>query len=191
MKYGRLLSYVVAVSLGVATLAVTMQAQTVISNESLVTTTFVVKQASNTAQCSKPGCVATASMLGPIQVTCPAAIGSTCTLHISLDAKAAQSENSGEPGATGTGFFRFLVDGVAPSIGPTGKDGTYIFAKDVTEYSYYPTRQSYPASVVAGVTNSSSQNHTITVDIGCWKGINSGCHATAYWSTMRIDVFEP
>jgi hypothetical protein len=147
--------------------------------------------ASQTARCSKPGSTATASMFGPIQVTCPAGIGSTCTLNISLDAKASQSEDGGEPGATGTGFLRFLVDGAAPNIGPADTDGRYIFARDVTEYSYYPTRQSYPASVVATVTNSSSQNHTIVVEIGCWKGINTSCRATAFSSTMRVDVFEP
>jgi hypothetical protein len=191
MKFGRLLRYFAAISFGLVAFTLTMKAQIVISNESLATSTFVVNKASKTAQCSKPGCIATASMFGPIQVTCPAAIGSTCTLYISLDAKASQSENSGGPGVTGTGFFRFLVDGAAPSIGPTDTDGSYIFAQDVTEYFRFPTRQSYSASVVAGVTNSSSQNHAIVVDIGCRTGINTGCKATAFWSTMRVDVFEP
>jgi hypothetical protein len=87
MKFGRLLRHFAAISFGLVAFTLTMKAQIVISNESLATTTFVVNKASKTAQCSKPGCIATASMFGPIQVTCPAAIGSTCTLHISLDAK--------------------------------------------------------------------------------------------------------
>ena len=43
----------------------TMEAQTVISNETLVTTTFVVNKQSATAKCGTKDCSATASMVRP------------------------------------------------------------------------------------------------------------------------------
>jgi hypothetical protein len=62
-------------------------AQAVISNETLVTTTFVVNKRAATAQCGATGRHATKSMFASIPVTCPTAAGKTCTFHISLDTK--------------------------------------------------------------------------------------------------------
>jgi hypothetical protein len=104
-------------------------------------------------------------------------------------------------GPSPSGFYQFLVDGVAPNIGPTDPNGDYIF--EISAYTVssnavgtIETRQSYPASAVANVTNSVSNNHTISVSVGCHdvngegNGTN-GCAAAAHWSTMRVDVFEP
>jgi len=52
-------------------------AQTVISNETLVSTTFVVNKTSATAECRHTGCRARTSMFAPVPVTCPAASGQT------------------------------------------------------------------------------------------------------------------
>jgi hypothetical protein len=180
-------------------------AQTVIGNETLVSTTFVVNKTSATAKCGKTGCHAQIPMFATIPVTCPSAIGQTCTFHISMDAKISTTfrcDRQGGCAAPGPlGFYQFLVDGVAPNIGPTGPNGDYIFDISATTVSSnavgtIETRQSYPASVVASVTNSVSNNHTISVSVGCddvngeGNGIN-GCAATAHWSAMRVDVFEP
>ncbi len=172
-------------------------AQTVISNETLVTTTFVVNKKDATAKCGSTGCRAKTKMFAPILVTCPAAMGQTCTFHISLDAKisVALPPSCNCFGGGPPGFYQFLVDGAAPTIGPTSEEGNYLFEKSVytsTPNLGLPSLLSYPASVVTTVTNSGSNSHTIAVNFGC-SGTDGagGCEATAHWSTMRVDVFEP
>jgi hypothetical protein len=170
-------------------------AQTVISNETLVTTTFVVNKQSATAKCKGSGCSAKTAMFAPIPVTCPAASGQTCTFHISLDAKTTIVLGCGNCAGSGsTGFYQFLVDDAAPTIGPTDKEGNYLFER----YAYSgglpggASRQSYPASLLTTVTNSNSNSHTITLRVGCRDvGKLGGCQSTTNWSTMRVDVFEP
>jgi len=175
----------------------TLTAQTIISNETLVNTTFVVNKKPATAQCGTTGCRARASMFAPIPVTCPAAAGKTCTFHISLDTKT----SIGFPCGAGceslgpAGLYQFLVDGVAPTVGPTSKNGDYIIEDNVITWSVgtRQNRQSYPASVLATVTNvGSNSSHTITVGLGCADtDQEGGCVVTTHWSTMRVDVFEP
>ena len=170
-------------------------AQTVISNETLVTTNFVVNQKVATAKCKSTGCSAKTPMFAAIPFTCPAATGQTCTFHIALDTKTSIVSGCGNCGGSGgIGFYQFLVDDAPPTIGPTNKNGDYLFER----FAYTgglpkgATRQSYPASVLTSVTNSSSNSHTILVNVGCLDANDTGgCSATAYWTTMRVDVFEP
>jgi len=169
-------------------------AQTVVNNETLVSTTFVVNKQNATAECGTTGCRAITSMFSPISVTCPAASGQTCTFHISLDAKVLINCPGGNAGLGPVGFYQFLVDGFAPTIGPTGKNGEYLFEQNVTLFcGSVGSRQSYPASILTTVTNSSSNNHTIDVKVGCLANNSNdiGCEATSHWTTMRVDVFEP
>jgi hypothetical protein len=170
-------------------------AQTVISNETLVSTTFVVSKTAATAKCGRNGCIATTAMLAPVPVTCPAATGQTCTFHISLEARTAVGfpANCKCAAAAPGGLFQFLIDGAPPTIGPTSVDGNYVFER-WTYTSSIPERaiQSYPASVLTTVTNSSSNSHTIVVNLGCQDSNgNGGCAATAQSATMTVDVFEP
>jgi hypothetical protein len=174
--------------------------QTVISNETLVSTTFVVNKQSVTANCGRTGCRVTKSMFAPVSVTCPGATGQTCTFHISIDTKTAISFRCGGQQCFGggpTAFYQFLVDGIAPTIGPTDANGDYIIGKNVFTTSVdkgwaFQSRQNYPASVLATVTNSNSNNHTIAVSVGCADTLPAfGCEATALSTTMRVDVFEP
>jgi hypothetical protein len=171
-----------------------------ISNETLVTTTFVVNKHGATAKCGTNGCSATTSWLGPVAVTCPAVAERTCAFHISLDAKISISfgcdgQNCASEGPLG--FYQLAVDDAPPTIGPTDKDGDYIFEKSVfttstSDGEVLRDRQSYPASVLASVTNTNSNSHTIVVNLGCVDDQKlGGCEATAHWSTMRVDVFEP
>jgi hypothetical protein len=160
-------------------------AQTVLSNQALVNTTLVVNTQSATARCGKAGCRAKTPMFAAIQVACPAPIGQTCTFHISLDAKVSLSNGW-------TTFYQFLVDGAAPRSGPPTATVSTFFKRMLSELRACPLRQSDPASVVATVPNSSSNNHSITLNIGCIDSFNiSGCATTAHASTMRVDVFEP
>jgi hypothetical protein len=170
-------------------------AQTVISNETLMSSTFVVNKQSATAKCGTAGCSARTFMFAPVSITCPAATGQTCTFHISLDTKTSivlGCENC--IGGGTTGFYQFLVDDAAPTIGPTDKYGNYMFERWVltTGVPREASRQTYPASVLATVTNSSSNSHTIAVKVGCTDAANgTGCETTSYSTTMRVDVFEP
>ena len=175
-------------------------AQTVISNETLVSTTFVVNKTAATANCGRKGCRVLKSMFAPISVACPAATGQTCTFHISMTTKTEVSFRCGGQQCFGGGpiaFYQFLVDGVAPTIGPTDANGDYIIAKNVFTTSddkggSFQSLQNYPASVLASVTNSSSNNHTIAVSVGCRDSLLVfGCEATALTTTLRVDVFEP
>lgn len=179
--------------------ATAMKAQTIISNETLVTSTFVISQTAVTANCDKGGCTARSPMLQSIPVTCPAATGKTCTLHIELEAKVATSfpGKASDFGPGPAAFYQFSVDGAPPTPGPTDAKGNYLFSRSVSTYSVGSksglfNRQSYPASVVATVTNTSSSNHTIDVNLICQaENKETGCVADGGWSTMRVDVFEP
>jgi hypothetical protein len=169
-----------------------MNAQTVISNEHLVSTTLVVNRKSSAASCVGNNCSAEpVAMFNPIYVSCPAAIGKTCTLNIMLDAKTEISDYQlGDIGDVGR--YQFLVDGKAPVPGPTDGQGFYIFsAYGATYYSPpFVTRISYPASVIGRVTNSKSKDHKIEVGLSC-NSVGTDCNTAAHWSTMRVDVFEP
>jgi hypothetical protein len=195
-QYSPLTRFALAAAVTFAT--TTMTAQTVISNETQVTTTFVVNKTDVTVKCGKPGCTAKTPMLKSIPVTCPAAMGQTCTFHIAFDAKVSLTfPCAGDcSGPSPTTSYQFLVDGLAPAIGPTDGQGNYQFASNVETASHFSpfhfSRQSFAASVIATVTNTNSNNHTIDVNIRCHDtATEGGCEAIAHWSTMRVDVFEP
>jgi hypothetical protein len=184
----------IAIALTVVFTAVTAGAQTVISNETLVTTTLVVSKTDTVAKCTNSGCRVSVPMLSSIPITCPAAIGQTCTLHIALDAKVAIFLHC----TSGCGAislsrdsYQFLVDGAVPTPGPLSPTGDYIFAQYVATTANAPVQQPFPASIVATVTNATSQNHTITVNLTCLDLSYEGCEAETHYSTMRVDVFEP
>lgn len=177
-------------------IAVTADAQTIIQNERLVNTTLVVIRDTKIAECARTNCRAITAMLDAIPVTCPGGAGQTCTLHIVLDAKVSTQPYcfNGCGGLAGTGFYRFLVDGAPPDLGPTGKNGGYLLEDNVwgAGNPYPPVRQSLPASVFATVTNGASDQHTIAVAIGCEDTVpNGGCQIASHQGTMRIDAFQP
>jgi hypothetical protein len=115
----------------------------------------------------------------------------------------AEIEVQSNDGGFGCGFpagfngYQFLVDGALPTVGPIDPGGNYLFAVNVDTCSefYGPSyfaRQSYPASVIATVTNTSSNNHLVDVNLVCGDSRQQGgCEAIAHNSTMRVDVFEP
>src|SRR5580704_16298018 len=173
----------------IASGAAPAKAQTIISNETFVTTTFVVNKTAATAKCKTTNCTASAPMLSSIPVTCPAATGKTCTFHIQLDTKVETSFHcSAGKGCFGAGpktSFQFLVDGSSPVPGPVEGEGYYLFGSGVFTNSgdsgkSFLTRQSYPASVVSTVTNTSSSNHTVGVNLACADVTqNGGCYVVA------------
>ncbi len=121
-------------------------AQTVIGNETLVSTTFVVNKTGAKVECTRPGCSAETPVFAPVTVTCPAPTGQTCTFHISLVAKASMGGACYQCPGAGADSFQFLIDDAAPTIGPTGGNGLYLFAKNFVGFSGFDVRQSFPAS---------------------------------------------
>jgi hypothetical protein len=201
-QFSRMAGLALAACIVFTTITITMNAQTVISNESPAGFAFVANKTLATAKCDTPKCSATASMLKSIPVTCPAAIGQTCTFYISLVSKVSIGIHckfcfGGGPAAG----YQFLVDGLPPSVGPTDAQGGYLFARNAftggenTGSPSYLSRQSFAASVIATVTNTDSNNHSIDVNITCRDAFvlqpQGGCEAIAHDSTMRVDVFEP
>jgi hypothetical protein len=173
----------------VAVFTPAISAQTVtIRNERLVSTTLVVNRQDSTASCEGTDCsVNPVLMFKPVHVSCPAGIGKTCTLNITLDAKA-------EISPLAYSAYQFLLDGAAPKPGPTDGRGLYVFSVFApgSGFGASQVRQNYPASVVGKVTNSKSEDHKIRVSVMCGDAAGQGgCAITTHWSTMRIDVFEP
>jgi hypothetical protein len=192
-KFTRLAGCSLAAAVRLA--AITTNAQNIISNETLVTSTLVVNKTPVKISCLKAGCSVKAPVLTSIPVTCPAAIGATCTFHIALNATVtvALLQCSGCSGTSiPTNTYQFLVDGSAPSPGPTDAQGNYIFSANIVTDSLFPSVAQYPAIVVATVTNSNSQDHVIDPNVGCLdEGNDFGCGLTVNRSSMRVDVFEP
>jgi len=172
------------------------KAQVVISNEQFYDSTFVVDEKSATARCDQPGCAAETPILKSIPVKCPGGDGDTCTLHIFFDAKVTVLLPCGGQGCAGTSgatnSYRFLVDGVAPTPGPTGEHGEYVFGKNVISDTDYPARQTYTGSVVAQLKNVGSRDHEIAISLRCVDTLKfHGCGLVASHSTLRVDVFIP
>ena len=180
----------------VAFTPITMKAQTIISNERLVSTTLVVNKTEVVVGCASAGCSASSPMVKPFVVVCPAAMHAACTFHILLDAKVTVHLLCGDRDCLGpsgsVNSFQFLVDGAAPEPGPTGDQGDYVFGEYISSDAHFSAGQSYPASIVARVVNGDSQNHTIAVNLRCLdKEDLYGCGLAGHWNSLRVDVFEP
>ena len=184
-----------AIALAVFATAVLAGAQTVISNETLVSSTFVVLTNGNSAVCNQFGCKVTTGMIGPTSITCPGSTGQTCTLQVSLSATLSASLPCTTTclGSGSSAFYQFLVDNAPPSIGPSDQNGDYLVQKGVvTGNSEQRAIQTSTASVLGSVTNSASDTHQVMVNVGCLATINQqGCKVTPRQITMRVDVFQP
>jgi hypothetical protein len=133
--------------------------------------------------CTTAGCTLALGLTpgGPVSIVCPALAGQTCTYYVHL-------ETQTQITAHDNGIFRFLIDGVAPTPGPTDTSGV------VTWISSDPnsTLEIRSYAVIGRVTNTvSSEKHAIEIDSGCRDEDGDGCGATAGLSSIRIDVFRP
>jgi hypothetical protein len=142
-----------------------------------------------TASCSSSGCTATAIAFNE-SIKCPAVAGKTCTFQITIES---QNQVGGLSGSTGEyGFYQFLVDGVAPSPGPTQPTGFYYWIGG------YPVNFGavigLSAAVTATVQNTvANQVHSITEGVGCAEvvGDPSGCSGFQGLSNLQIAVTTP
>jgi hypothetical protein len=139
------------------------------------------------ASCAAAGCLSPSSAIYSYNITCPAAIGRTCTYDIQI---AGQVETGGNSIVAGeNGLYQFLVDGAIPTGGGTDFSGYYHWQLFGPEFS---TATAY--SVHSQVKNSVlNQAHNITVYLACQDviGDGAGCFASAGFQTLVIRVWTP
>jgi len=113
------------------------------------------------------------------KIVCPALASKSCTFYVHVETATTASISVGQ--------FKFLVDGVAPTPGPTDPSGFVIFSAGVNDET-----EAFSYAVVGKVTNSvDNQSHTIEVDLGCTSGGIITCQVGAGAATLRIDLFQP
>jgi len=138
-----------------------------------------VTVACSSSLCENLGVFVTPSVLN---VICPQPAGATCTFYVHLETQASVTAND-------TGVFQFLVDGVAPSPGPT--DVRSFFAWDTADPNSTVT-QARSYAVVAHVTNSKdNQSHGVEAEFGCLDLTGDGCSATMGLANMSIALYTP
>jgi len=113
------------------------------------------------------------------KIVCPALAGKSCTFYVHVETASTVSISVGQ--------FRFLVDGAAPTPGPTDSSGFVTFSAGVNDET-----EAFSHAVLGKVTNSvDNQSHTVEVDLGCTSGGIILCQVGAGSATLRIDVFQP
>jgi hypothetical protein len=151
-----------------------------VGNRTLQRTAFQTNGDSVGASCATSGCEAKA----PIFVRtaqCDGAIGKTCTLYIHVDSQVSVSNLD-------VGAFKFLVDGVPPTPGPTGDTGS-VGWNGASSSAFY---EAHSFAVVAYVTNKTvNQQHTIEVDVDCFDEGGDGCVTDAGFATLQATVYTP
>jgi hypothetical protein len=156
---------------------------TSLGNRVLQKTTFMVSTSTVPAICSASGCLASTPVFSK-SIQCPKPAGQTCTFYIHLE--------STVNGTTDDNLlFKFLVNGVAPTPGPTDSNG---FTRwDLSDPdSGVIQGESRSFAVVAKVKNgSANQSHAVEVDIACEDETGDGCSATMAFASLNIAVYTP
>jgi hypothetical protein len=156
---------------------------TQLSNRTLQRSGLVVNTGIVSANCSTSGCSASTAVFVK-NTLCPRPAGKTCTLYINLESQVEVTTDD-------NGLFKFLVDGVPPSPGPT--DGTGLVRwvlGDPDSGSIDFEARSF--GVVATITNSiANQNHPVEVDIACQDITCDGCSASMGFASLNIAVYTP
>jgi hypothetical protein len=156
---------------------------TQLSNRTLQRTGLVVNNSEVSANCSSSGCSASAPVFVK-NTLCPRPAGKSCTLYIHLESQVEVTTND-------NGLFKFLVDGVPPTPGPT--DGTGLVRwvlNDPDSGSIEFEARAF--GVVATITNSiANQNHPVEVDIACQDLTGDGCTASMGFASLNIAVYTP
>ena len=108
-----------------------------------------------------------------------------CTFQVTIESQNQVGSNDLPANPGEEGLYLFLVDGLAPSPGPT--DGSGFYAWSIFQGASAITGTSY--AVTAKVANTSAnQVHSIVVGIGCNEilGDSTGCFGAAGFSNLQI-----
>jgi hypothetical protein len=150
-----------------------------VGNRTLQRTAFQI--ATRGIQGSCPGLCTAEAPVFVRTAQCDGAVGKTCTLYLHVDLQFNISQGD-------AGFFRFLIDGAAPTPGPNDGTGLNTF----TFYSATGAEEARSFSVVGYVTNTKvNQQHTIQVNAGCFDNFNNGCMFQTDTGTLQTVVYTP
>lgn len=155
-----------------------------IRNVILVSTAFRTNVGPVTVACSPSFCENLGVFVTPsvVHIICPQPAGATCTFYVHLETQASVTAND-------SGIFQFLVDGVAPSPGPTDVRG--FFAWDTADPNS-TVMQARSYAVVAQVTNlQANQPHGVEAEFGCLDLTGDGCSSTMGLANMSIALYTP
>ncbi|MCU1304085.1 MAG: hypothetical protein JWQ87_4369 [Candidatus Sulfotelmatobacter sp.] len=155
-----------------------------IRNLTLVSTAFRTSAGPVTVSCTPSLCENLGVIVTPsvVHIVCPQLAGATCAYYIHVETQASVSAND-------SGIFQFLVDGVAPTPGPTDFHG--FFAWDTADPNS-TVMQARSYAVVALVTNSqANQSHSVEVEFGCVDETGDGCSSTMGLASMSIALYRP
>jgi len=111
-----------------------------------------------TVTCDNCGNGAFTPLVAPVEVTCPAKAGETCTFAVSVDA-------AGRASGLAEGVFRYVGDAQTTIVdaGGPGKPGLYMWS--LLAASPFSASHTFVAQV-KNIKN--SQKHFVEVDLGCF-----------------------
>jgi hypothetical protein len=156
---------------------------TQLSNRTLQRTGLVVNSGNVSATCSTSGCSASTPVFVK-NTLCPRPAGKTCTLYVHLDSQV-------EVTTSDNGLFKFLVDGLPATPGPTDGTGLVRWVLNDPDSGSIDF-ESRAFGVVATITNSiANQNHPVEVDIACQDITGDGCSASMGFASLNIAVYTP
>jgi hypothetical protein len=142
-----------------------------------------------TASCAGAGCIAITPLFTPasLSLQCPQTAGHTCTYYLNVVAQVVTASH------LDNNVFVFLIDGAAPSPGPTDRGGAVTVA--IPNCGTAPACDAGTRSfAVAGtVTNTfNNQPHTVKVSIGCKDVTGSdGCRMQTGFANLEIITNTP
>jgi len=143
-----------------------------VGNLKLEDTTFQVGQYTEgvSVSCDSAECNNFTPLVAPLEVTCPARAGETCTFAVSVDA-------AGRADGLTEGVFRYVGDAqtTISDAGGRGNPGFYMWSLNVAgSFSAAHT-------FVALVKNTkNSQKHLVEIDLGCFiSGGQGSCEVQA------------
>lgn len=153
-------------------------------------TFFDTSSSGASAFCGTAGCFAFAPIYLE-SIVCPRPAGAMCTYQITIHSQSNAGSNDKTMGEEGV--YQFLVDGAAPSPGPVA-NGCACYAWSGASRQFSLTVRGTSYAVTATVTNTtSSQVHSIAVNIGCneIQGNTSGCFAGSGFANLAIATYFP
>jgi hypothetical protein len=114
-------------------------------------------------------------------------VGGTCTYYLHLEAQVQSITTLDDA------LLKFLVDGAAPTPGPTDTSGFVRVGRPDCGTSKTCGLGARSFAVTGTVTNrTANQAHTVEADIACKDVVGSdGCSIQAGFANVEINTFKP
>jgi len=159
---------------------------TTLNGRNLKSANFQTQDDQILAGCIGAACTSPKIFDPALGLVCPVAAGKTCTYYIHLESQVQVS-------AQDAGLFRFLVDGAAPSPGPTATDDSFTWLDNDPDSNVLSHFEVKSFTVTAKVTNTTAnQSHSIEVQIACSDtNADGGCAAKAGFAVLEVKIHTP